>query len=81
MKDPEWKKILEEDYKTRGQRKPGFYSDSHIELADDNVKDVSAPRTLRILAPGNYHKVIRPFESNGGLTAGARHGGFRLVPT
>jgi hypothetical protein len=34
MKDPEWKKLLEEDYKNRGQRKPVFYSDSNIELAD-----------------------------------------------
>ena len=34
MNRDEWKNLLELDYKTRGRRKPAFYSESKIELAD-----------------------------------------------
>jgi len=34
MKHEEWKNLLTLDYKTRGRRKPAYYSDSKIELAD-----------------------------------------------
>ncbi len=69
MKDPEWKKLLEEDYKNRGQRKPVFYSDSNIELTDvydqaelekrrfDPEKDLGLPGQFpytRGIYPGMY---------------------------
>jgi methylmalonyl-CoA mutase N-terminal domain/subunit len=34
MKQEEWKKLLSLDYKTRGRRKPHFFTDSKIELAE-----------------------------------------------
>jgi methylmalonyl-CoA mutase N-terminal domain/subunit len=34
MKNEEWEKSLALDYKTRGRRKPVFYSNSKVELAD-----------------------------------------------
>ncbi len=34
MKDEEWERLLALDYQTRSRRKPTYYSDSKIELAD-----------------------------------------------
>jgi len=34
MKNEEWKELLDNDYKTRGRRKPAYYSNSKIELAE-----------------------------------------------
>jgi len=34
MKNEEWKELLDNDYKTRGRRKPVYYSNSKIELAE-----------------------------------------------
>ena len=34
MKNEEWKELIGNDYKTRGRRKPAYYSNSKIELAD-----------------------------------------------
>ncbi len=42
MKNEEWEKLLELDYKTRGRRKPIYLSDSGIEL-----KDVYGPSDLK----------------------------------
>jgi methylmalonyl-CoA mutase, N-terminal domain len=58
MKSKEWLEALSADYKSRGRRKPAFYSDSKIELSDVYDQDelaatgFDAERDLGL--PGEY---------------------------
>ncbi len=69
MDREEWKNLLSQDYKNRGRRRPAFYSESKIELADcydpeelrntgfDPDRDLGFPGTFpytRGIYPGMY---------------------------
>jgi len=58
MKKEEWKRLLEQDYKNRGMRKPIFLSDSGIELKDvydeDDLIEIDFNRERDLGLPGIF---------------------------